>query len=50
MIQNNNCQNFNHGRINAPVHACPMCGKVVNGDISIKNCSILSEVESWKGF
>ncbi len=39
MIQNNNCQNFNHGRVNAPVHACLKCGKVVNGDIHIKNCS-----------
>lgn len=39
MIQKNSCPNFNHGRVNAPVHACPMCGEVVNGDIPIKNCS-----------
>lgn len=39
MIQKNNCPNFNHGRVNAPVHACPMCGKVVNKDIPIKDCS-----------
>ena len=24
------CQNFNHGRSNAPVRFCPMCGEVVN--------------------
>ncbi len=39
MIQRNSCPNFNHGRVNAPVRTCPMCGDVVNGTIPIKNCS-----------
>ncbi len=39
MIQKNSCPNFNHGRVNPPVRACPMCGDVVNKNISIKNCS-----------
>ena len=39
MIQTNNCLNFNHGRVNAPVRACSMCGDVVNGTIPTKNCS-----------
>ena len=39
MTQINSCTNFNHGRVNAPVRVCPMCGDVVNKNISIKNCS-----------
>ncbi len=39
MLQRNNCLNFNHGRVNAPVRFCPMCGGVVNGNIPIKECS-----------
>ncbi len=39
MIQKNSCPNFNHGRVKAPVRACPTCGEVVNGTIPIKNCS-----------
>jgi len=39
MIQRNSCPNYNHSRVNAPVRVCPMCGKVVNGTISIKDCS-----------
>ena len=30
MIQKNSCPNYNHGRVNAPVRACPRCGEVVN--------------------
>jgi hypothetical protein len=39
MIQRSSCTNFNHRRANSPVRACPMCGEVVNINISIKNCS-----------
>ncbi len=39
MIQRNSCTNYNHGRDNAPVHVCPMCGDVVNKNIPIKDCS-----------
>ena len=38
MIQRS-CPNFNHGRVNAPVRACPMCSEVVNIKIPIKNCN-----------
>lgn len=27
------CANMNHGRVNAPVRSCPMCGEVVNKSI-----------------
>ena len=26
----NHCPNMNHGRLNAPVKYCPMCGDAVN--------------------
>ncbi len=39
MTQGNRCPNVNHGRVNAPVRFCPMCGGVVNGNIIIKKCS-----------
>ncbi len=32
------CSNFNHGRPNAPVRFCPVCGEVVNEDIPIRKC------------
>ena len=38
ILQRNNCSNFNHGRLNAPVRFCPMCGEVVNEDIPIRKC------------
>jgi ribosomal protein L37AE/L43A len=28
------CANMNHGRLNAPVKYCPMCGEVVNSALS----------------
>ena len=28
MTRVNRCLNFNHGRANAPVRFCPMCGEV----------------------
>jgi hypothetical protein len=31
------CQNMNHGRTNAPVRHCPMCGEIVNRAIR-SNC------------
>jgi len=38
IMQQNNCPNFKHGRANAPVRFCPMCGDVVNEDIPIRKC------------
>jgi len=32
------CPNYNHGRQNAPVRACSMCGEVVNASLSAKQC------------
>ena len=39
MRQVKKCPNFNHGRLNVPVHFCPDCGKVVNNAIPIKKCT-----------
>ena len=39
VLQVKKCPNFNHGRPNAPVRFCPVCGKVVNQDIPIKRCT-----------
>lgn len=39
MTRERRCLNFNHGRANAPVRFCPMCGEVVNENIPIKKCS-----------
>ena len=39
MTRNGRCSNFNHGRPNAPALYCPMCGEVVNSQISQKICS-----------
>jgi len=33
------CLSRNHGRKDAPVRFCPICGEVVNEDIPIKKCS-----------
>ncbi len=38
ITQGNKCPNFNHGRADAPVRFCPLCGEVVNEDIRIKKC------------
>ncbi len=32
------CLNYNHGRPNAPVRFCSMCGEVVNKNISAEVC------------
>ena len=32
------CLNYNHGHPNAPVRFCPMCGEVVNKNISAETC------------
>ena len=39
VMQRKKCPNFNHGRSNAPVRFCPMCGEVVNEDIPIGKCN-----------
>ncbi len=39
MTRNGRCPNFNHGRPNAPVRFCSMCGNVVNNRIPEKECS-----------
>jgi hypothetical protein len=33
------CPNFNHGRSNPPVRACPMCGEIVNPRVASQACS-----------
>lgn len=33
------CPNNNHGRANAPVRCCPMCGETVNERVASKLCS-----------
>lgn len=45
-IQEARCLNYNHGRLNAPVRFCPMCGKVVNENIPIRACSEQKHVKS----
>jgi len=37
-VQNDSCPNANHGRLNAPVGFCPMCGKVVNNKVLARVC------------
>jgi len=39
MTRERRCLNFNHGRQNAAVRFCPMCGEVVNENIPIKQCT-----------
>ena len=39
MKNNGRCLNYNHGRPDAPVRFCPMCGEVVNMNISKEVCS-----------
>ena len=39
MNSNGRCLNYNNGRPNAPVRFCPMCGEVVNNNISAEECS-----------
>ncbi len=38
MTHNGRCLNYNHGRPNAPVRFCPICGEVVNKNISAEVC------------
>ena len=40
ILQVKKCPNFNHGRPNAPIRFCPMCGAVVNNDIPVKKCPV----------
>ena len=37
--QGEKCPNFNHGRTNAPVRYCLMCGEVVNENIPPRECN-----------
>ena len=46
MTRNGRCPNFNHGRPNAPVRFCSMCGNVVNNRIPEKECSEEKHAES----
>jgi len=39
ILKRKKCPNFNHGRSNAPVRFCPVCGEVVNKDIPIRKCN-----------
>ncbi len=39
MIERNNCPNLNHSKTNVQLRFCPMCGGVVNVNITIKECS-----------
>jgi len=32
------CRNFNHGKYNAPVRVCPMCGEIVNAKTPAAIC------------
>jgi hypothetical protein len=49
MKDNGRCLNYNHGRPNAPVRYCPMCGEVVNQNIVEKMCSKESHTEKRRG-
>ena len=33
------CPNLNHGRLDPPVRACPMCGEIVNPRVLPRACS-----------
>ena len=37
-MKRDRCPNFNHGRSDAPVRFCSMCGAVVNKDLPTKTC------------
>jgi len=49
MTRNTHCLNHNHGRSNAPVRFCPMCGQVVNKNISVEVCSEEKHAEKRRG-
>ena len=34
------CSNMNHSKINVLVRFCSMCGEIVNGRVTVKNCSL----------
>ncbi|WP_415062694.1 hypothetical protein [Bdellovibrio sp.] len=38
MKRDTRCPNMNHGRLNAPVRHCPMCGEIVNKAVSKSHC------------
>jgi hypothetical protein len=39
MKREQQCDNFNHRRSNAPVRFCPSCSEVVNQSIPTKQCT-----------
>ncbi len=45
-IQKSHCANYNHGRRDAPVRFCTMCGEVVNPEIPIKGCDTEKHAKS----
>lgn len=47
MTYGNRCPNMNHGRLNAPVKYCPMCGDSVNRSAS-GNCDQARHAELRK--
>jgi hypothetical protein len=48
MTKTSSCRNFNHGKSNAPVRVCPMCGEVVNVKRAIPRCSLDRHAQSRK--
>lgn len=44
-MQRESCPNLNHRRDDAPVRYCPMCGKVVNENITLKKCNEAEHAE-----
>jgi len=42
------CPNFNHGRRDAPVRACPMCGEVVNPQVPVRRCTDAEHADKRK--
>lgn len=42
------CPNFNHGRRDPPVRACPMCGGIVNTLIPVKRCTDAEHADKRK--
>ena len=39
MTTTERCQNFNHGRSDAPVRFCPNCGLTVNDKVASQLCT-----------
>jgi hypothetical protein len=48
ITKSNGCRNYNHGRRDPPVRACPMCGELVNAKIATKRCSSAEHADRRK--